>query len=140
MKAVLQKHESKLRFGLIGVLNTAIDFGTLFLLSGLGLNKYVANTISTAVAFSFSFFANRTFTFRSKESMRKQILPFLLVTLTGLWLLQPLVIWLMSLALASLDATLALFIAKIVATLASLVWNYVLYSRFVFKSQTADNS
>lgn len=140
MKAVLQKHESKLRFGLIGVLNTAIDFGMLFLLSGLGLNKYVANTISTAVAFSFSFFANRTFTFRSKESMRKQILPFLLVTLTGLWLLQPLVIWLMSLALASLDATLALFIAKIVATLASLVWNYVLYSRFVFKSQTADNS
>ena len=82
MKAVLQKNESELRFGLIGVLNTAIDFGMLFLLSGLGLNKYVANTISTAVAFSFSFFANRTFTFRSKESMHKQILPFLLVTLT----------------------------------------------------------
>ena len=45
MKELLKKHESKLRFAFIGGINTAIDFGILFLLNGLGLNKYIANII-----------------------------------------------------------------------------------------------
>ena len=133
MKELLKKHESKLRFALVGGTNTAIDFGILFLLHGLGLNKYVANAISTSVAFIFSFFANRSFTFKSKNDARKQAIPFLVVTLTGLWILQPAVIWLVLLPLQGLDQNIALFIAKLAATVVSLVWNYILYSRFVFK-------
>lgn len=133
MKEFLKKHESKLRFALVGGTNTAIDFGILFLLHGLGLNKYVANIISTSVAFIFSFFANRSFTFKSKKDARKQIIPFLVVTLTGLWLLQPAVMWVLSLPLQGIDQTIALFIAKLAATVVSLIWNYILYSRFVFK-------
>ena len=54
----------------------------------------------------------------------------------GLWIIQPLVI-------ASVDATLAatgwseaiiLFVAKVIATVASLIWNYLFYSRLVFKA------
>ena len=133
MKELLKKHESKLRFALVGGTNTAIDFGILFLLHGLGLNKYVANIISTSVAFIFSFFANRSFTFKSKKDGRKQAIPFLVVTLTGLWILQPAVIWLVLLLLQGLDQNIALFIAKLAATVVSLVWNYILYIRFVFK-------
>lgn len=133
MKELLKKHESKLRFALVGGTNTVIDFGILFLLHGLGLNKYVANIISTSVAFIFSFFANRSFTFKSKKDARKQAIPFLFVTLTGLWILQPAVIWLVLLPSQGLDQNIALFIAKLAATVVSLVWNYVLYSRFVFK-------
>jgi putative flippase GtrA len=133
MKQLIKKHESKLRFALVGGFNTALDFGILFFLNSVGLNKYVANIISTSVAFVFSFFANRSFTFKSKKDARKQIIPFLIVTLTGLWLLQPAVIWLVSLPLQSMDETVSLLIAKLVATIVSLIWNYVLYSRFVFK-------
>ncbi len=133
MKALIKKHESKIRFALVGGTNTAIDFGILFLLHSVGLNKYIANIISTTVAFIFSFFANRTFTFQSKGSAKKQFIPFLIVTLIGLWVIQPAIIWLVSLLLHGLNETLALFIAKLIATVVSLIWNYVLYSRVVFK-------
>jgi putative flippase GtrA len=133
MKQLIKKHESKLRFAFIGGLNTAIDFGILFLLNSLGFNKYIANIVSTFVAFVFSFFANRSFTFKSKKDAHKQIIPFLVVTLTGLWVFQPVIIWLVLMPLQSINQTVALFIAKLVATVVSLIWNYVLYSRFVFK-------
>ena len=136
MKALLKKHESKLRFAFIGGINTAIDFGILFLLTALGLDKLVANFFSTSVAFVFSFFANRTFTFKSTGSAKKQFLPFLIVTLIGLWILQPLVILAITQLLHSLDQALALFIAKLIATVVSLIWNYILYSRFVFKKKS----
>ncbi len=136
MKALLKKHESKLRFAFIGGINTALDFGILFLLTALGLDKLVANFFSTSVAFVFSFFANRTFTFKSTGSAKKQFLPFLAVTLTGLWVLQPLVILAITQLLHSLDQALALFIAKLIATVVSLIWNYILYSRFVFKKKS----
>ena len=133
MKELLKKHESKIRFALVGGTNTAIDFGILFLLHSLGLNKYIANIVSTSVAFVFSFFANRSFTFKSKKNAGKQVIPFLVVTLTGLWVLQPAVIWAVLIPLGNLDQNIALFIAKLIATVVSLIWNYILYSRFVFK-------
>lgn len=136
MKALLKKHESKLRFAFIGGINTALDFGILFLLTALGLDKLVANFFSTSVAFVFSFFANRTFTFKSTGSAKKQFLPFLIVTLIGLWILQPLVILAITQLLHSLDKALALFIAKLIATVVSLIWNYILYSRFVFNKKS----
>ncbi len=136
MKALLKKHESKFRFAFIGGINTAIDFGILFLLTALGLDKLVANFFSTSVAFVFSFFANRTFTFKSTGSAKKQFLPFLAVTLTGLWVLQPLVILAITQLLHAIDQSLALFIAKLIATIVSLIWNYILYSRFVFKKKS----
>jgi putative flippase GtrA len=136
MKALLKKHESKFRFAFIGGINTAIDFGILFLLTALGLDKLVANFFSTSVAFVFSFFANRTFTFKSTGSAKKQFLPFLAVTLTGLWVLQPLVILAITQLLHAIDQSLALFVAKLIATVVSLIWNYILYSRFVFKKKS----
>lgn len=133
MKELLKKHESKVRFVLVGGTNTAIDFGILFILHGLGLNKYIANIISTLIAFIFSFFANRHFTFKSEKDARKQIIPFTVVTLSGLWILQPIIIWFILIPLHAIDQNAALFIAKLAATIVSLIWNYILYSRFVFK-------
>lgn len=134
MKALLKKHESKLRFALIGGINTGIDFALLVLLNSVGVNKYIANFISTSAAFIFSFFANRTFTFKSSGDAKKQAIPFLIVTLSGLWILQPLIIWLCTPLFNSLNQEIALLLAKLIATIASLIWNYVLYSRIVFKS------
>lgn len=134
MKALIKKHENKLRFALIGGVNTAIDFALLLLLSAVGVNKYVANFISTSVAFIFSFFANRTFTFKSSGSAKREFIPFLAVTLSGLWILQPAIIWASTPLFTSLDQNIALFISKLIATVASLIWNYILYSRVVFSN------
>jgi putative flippase GtrA len=132
----LKKHADKLRFAIVGVANTAIDFIFLFLLVGLGLDKIPANYISSSIAFVFSFFVNKSFTFKSKVgSVPKQFLLFLGITIIGLWVIQPLVILGVSALLAGTgwNEGVILFAAKIAATVGSMIWNYILYSRLVFK-------
>lgn len=136
MEKLLKQHAEKLRFAIVGGANTAIDFGVLFLLTFLGLDKIVANYFSTSIALIFSFFANKSFTFKHKEgSARKQFILFLVVTLAGLWILQPIIIWISTATLEPYieNSAINLFIAKFIATIASLIWNYLLYSKLVFK-------
>lgn len=135
---LLRRHAEKLRFGLVGVANTSLDFAILFILVGLGLDKLPSNFISTSIAFIFSFFVNKSFTFKSKEgNVKKQFGLFIVVTIIGLWVLQPLIItgvsWL--LGGSGWADSYILFIAKVVATVGSLIWNYLFYSRLVFKSK-----
>lgn len=139
MPAIKNK-EQKLRFIAVGICNTLIDFGLLFGLKFLGLPAVPANIISTSAAFGFSFFANRKFTFKTNgDNVKRQLFLFIIVTLFGLWGLQTVVIFTVTSLLkdASLNQELVLFMAKILATIVSLVWNYVLYSRVVFKDKTS---
>jgi putative flippase GtrA len=134
----LKKHAQKIKFGIVGVANTALDFIILFILVNLGLDKIPSNFISTGIAFIFSFFVNKSFTFKSKGgNVKKQFVVFILVTMTGLWVIQPIIIFFVSGALnAFIDSdNLVLLVAKLVASVASLVWNYIFYSRLVFKKE-----
>jgi len=136
MKELAKKHAQKIRFGIVGMANTALDFALLFLFVGLGINKIPANYFSTGISFIFSFFVNKSFTFKSKTgNAKKQLLLFIIITIIGLWVIQPLVITAVAglLATSGWAAAYILFIAKVVATVASLVWNYILYSKIVFK-------
>jgi putative flippase GtrA len=136
MRELLKKHAQKLRFAIVGGANTALDFVILFILTALGLDRIAANYISTGIAFIFSFFVNKSFTFKDKGgNVKKQFALFLIITLFGLWVIQPVVIYLVSLPLSSTDWNEAIitFVAKLIATVASLVWNYLFYSRLVFK-------
>ena len=138
MKDLLAQHAEKFRFALVGGFNTALDFGILFGLTALGVDKIVANYISTSISFIFSFFANKTFTFKAKSgNAKREFISFVIVTLIGLWVLQPLIITAVSrlLATTALNDTTILLIAKLLATIVSLIWNYVFYSRVVFKQK-----
>ncbi len=132
--AIANNRGKLLRFALVGGINTAIDIGLLFGLTALGVPKLAANTVSTGLAFIFSFFANKSYTFRAQGNMRRQLILFVIVTLAGLWGLQNAVIFCISPILTSVIHTkpLVLLVAKIIATGASLVWNYCLYDRVVF--------
>ena len=136
MQELVKKHAEKLRFGIVGVANTAIDFAILFILVGLGVDKIVANFFSTGVAFIFSFFVNKSFTFKTKGgNVKKQFGLFIVVTIIGLWVIQPLIIAGTSglFSTTGWSPSLILLIAKLLASVASLIWNYVFYSRIVFK-------
>ena len=137
MPAIKNKGE-KVRFGLVGVANTVIDFGILFTLTHLGIPSLVSNIFSTSAAFTFSFFANKTFTFKAKNTTKKQFLLFIGITLFGLWGIQTAVMWTVGNVLlgSGLEHGVILLISKLCATVASLVWNYSLYSRVVFKQET----
>lgn len=126
------------RFAIVGTINTAIDFGLLFLLTFLGLPKIAANTISTGSAFVFSFFANKKYTFKStNKNIKYEIISFIIITLFGLWVLQNGIIWLITPLIKNIvsQEQLALFAAKLLATAISLVWNYCLYDKVVFKKE-----
>ncbi len=124
-----------IRFALVGGINTMIDIGLLFGLVAIGLPKLTANTISTGVAFVFSFFANRNYTFKANNTtIHRQIILFIIVTLFGLWVLQNGVIYILQpvVELFLPHHASALFITKLIATGFSLAWNYILYARIVF--------
>lgn len=132
---VIRNKAEKLRFAAVGVINTLIDMGLLFTLTSAGLPTIGANVVSTSCAFIFSFFANRTFTFHATSSTKQQFVLFVIITLFGLWVLQNIVIWIITslLATSTLEGNFSLLLAKLLAISVSLVWNYTMYSRFVFK-------
>lgn len=121
---------------MVGGINTALDFGLLFVFKALGVPVELANIMSTGLAFIFSFFANKKYTFKTTDTnIVRETISFVVVTLFGLWVLQTVVI---STTLPLIEQTvrhhsLALLLAKLLATVVSLTWNYLLYSRFVFR-------
>ena len=137
MQEVVKKHADKLRFAIVGSVNTALDFSILFILTMLfNIPKELANFISTSVSFLFSFFANKKYTFKStSKNLKKQFLLFTIVTLFGLWVIQTIIITAITPVFTNLgiNKPAALLISKLIATAASLIWNYALYSRVVFK-------
>lgn len=133
--AIKNKAE-KIRYGAVGSFNTALDFGLLFILSWLGLPVIAANIVSSTTAFIVSFVANKKFTFQTTDTnVRREVILFVVVTLFGLWVLQSIVILATKPAIGMVidDENLILLIAKLAATVVTLVWNYILYSRLVFK-------
>ena len=121
------------RFAGVGIVNTVLDVGIYTVLSAVGVPLLAANFISTSCGLINSFFMHGRFTFRSQPGHR-QIVPFLLVTCCGLWVIQPVVIrGLAALWNAGLDSgLLSVIVVKCLATIITLAWNYVWYSRVVF--------
>jgi putative flippase GtrA len=141
--ATIRNKAQKSRFAITGAIATTIDFGILLGLNALGVNSIAANYVSTTTAFCFSFFANRHFTFKATDGhVGKQMLMFVAVTLFGIWVLQPPIIFLSEKVIeqyVSLPSWVLLVLGKLAATLVTLVWNYYLYSRVVFKTPNADS-
>ena len=143
------KNSQKLKFVAIGGLNTALDFAILFGLNALGLPKILSNGVSTGVTFLISFILNKKITFKSeaktKRELAREMLFFTIVTLFGIWVIQSVVILATEpiflaffgdfqiFGVSFAKEKLALFAAKIIATLFSLTWNFILYKKVVFK-------
>ena len=133
-----------LKFCVVGMLGTVIDFGALnLLILAFGFSKVLANTCSFTVAVLSNFVWNRLWTF--PEARDRPIVPqlaqFVLVNIGGLLLNQAIFLSLDALvlgeagALAAPMATLALNIglnhyelaynsSKAVATIIVLFWNF----------------
>lgn len=139
MDQLLKKHAEKIRYMLVGGFNTALDFVLLFVFVFFGIDKIPANYLSTGIAMLVSFFANKSFTFKdTSEKKKRQFVLFIVITVIGMWAIQPLVILGVTHLLEPYVShdSISLFIAKVIATGFTLVWNYFLYSRVVFKKTT----
>lgn len=133
----------KVRFGLVGAFNTGIDFGILFILARLvGVPTVVANGISTTCALIVSYKLNKKAVFRDTDTHSRQMVIFVVVTLAGLWGIQSIVITFSLAVLHSVigNSELLLLVAKGAATVCSLVWNYLWYSRVVFRKDSHEKT
>jgi len=126
---------TQLRFSAVGIANTLVDALGFLLLVKLGLPLFVANLISTTAGMVLSFILNRGFTFRAQSgSVSRQVLLFLAVNALGLWVIQAAVI----LAVTSALPGVPLILAKGAGIGVGLVWNYVMYSRLVFRAPVTE--
>ncbi|MFC2511099.1 MAG: GtrA family protein [Candidatus Nanoperiomorbus sp.] len=132
MKAT--KHRP-LRFVIVGISNTVLDFTLMNLLSLAGLNLIIANTISTGIAMIYSFFMNKKWTFRNAgQDYLRQVILFFIFTAIGIWVIQNGLIILAQHYLPRFGLSSQVFnnLAKLGASVFSLTWNYLTYNRFVF--------
>lgn len=139
------------KFGVVGLLNTVIDFGLLNIVHfHFGVTLILANLISTTAAMVFSFVANRQVVFTShSQALWQQIWRFWIITAIGVYVFQTGAIWLLThpllvvprlgvtavrnLGLHHLSSSFIITnIAKLIATVISLIWNYIMYREVVF--------
>lgn len=139
------------RFVQVGVTNALINFSILNLaFYRLGINKIFSSILATTCALIFSFILNRHYVFSDKNKRaHQQILPFILVTISGSLLILNLV-YIASLHI--LDGHEAIFItvlqsltgitfkpsfidinlSTVIGALVAMFWNYNGYRLFVF--------
>lgn len=145
MKQTIKKRSAalanseKLRFGAVGMVNTAADFIVLNILAGLfGAPLILANIVSTTTAMLVSFTLNKKAVFQgSEKGGAGQLILFFAVTLTGIWFVQGGMLAAAHYALqpTGLPEPLVLNIAKFAGICVGLIWNYSWYSRVVFKKE-----
>ena len=132
----------------IGIFNTLVDVAIFLGLRQLNVPILIANIISTSIALGGSYTLNKRFAFQTEGNAKRSLPLFIGVTLVGLWILQPIVIKLVLTLLQTYElvqvATSLIaqpqryfeLIAKLAATPVTLVWNYFLYKKVVFRNKS----
>ena len=123
------------RFALVGVVNTLIDLVLFGVLAMAGWPLLLANLVSTSAGMTFGYFAHRAFSFRSTASIRESAPRFVVTTLIGLWVVHPLVIWAgagLLVPFAGASALTEVWLPKLAAVAAGMVWSFVVYRVYVF--------
>lgn len=111
-----------LKFGLVGVTGTILDFGITYLAKEkLKWNKYLANSCGFVIAVSNNYYLNRIWTFKNTDpDIGWQFSKFMTVALVGL-LLNNLIIYLLTERMK-----LNFYFAKLSATFIVFIWNFFL--------------
>ena len=123
--------EQGFKFLIVGVLNTGVDFGLYFLLTRLLFasvdSTVLAKGISYAAGVINSYLWNRSWTFQTRDGSWKSFLPFVLVNLIGLGINAG-TLW-MGLHGVGLPE----FLALMLATGATLIWNFTISKFVIFR-------
>jgi len=119
---------SMLRWVLVGVTTTVIDYFVFISLYGSINSVFVVNLISSAVATSLNYFTHHRWTFKSDQNHSRSGVKYL-VNLTFWWLVSTSII--KALIVLSIDPR----IAKLVPILLIAPINYFVLNKIVFKKK-----
>jgi len=120
---------SMLRWVLVGVTTTVIDYLIFITLYGPINSVFVANLISSAVATSVNYFTHHRWTFKSDQNHSRSGVKYL-VNLAFWWLVSTSII--KALIVLSIDPK----IAKLVPILLIAPINYFVLNKIIFKKKT----
>ncbi len=119
-----------LRFGLVGVVNTAVDFAVFVLLyRGTDIDPLLCNGVAFLVAVTNSYLLNHHWTFRKSTSNISVAAYVRFVALNAGGLL------IGTLAILLLGGVMPLELAKLIAAGLTLIWNYTCSRLFVFNTE-----
>ena len=117
--------EQILKFGVVGIIATVIDFGVLYVLSQpLGMDPVISAGISFCVSLVFNYVASMRYVFTHREDMSRsrEFVIFLVLSLIGLAINEAI----MAAGVAVLGTSaLAVMGTKVLATAIVMVWNFV---------------
>jgi putative flippase GtrA len=116
--------EQFLKFGVVGVIAFAIDYGVLMLLNvGFGMDSVIAAAISFTISVVFNYVASMRFVFTHREdlSKTKEFIIFVVLSVIGL-IINELCMWAGQgiLGVTPFDVT----VTKLFATAVVMVWNF----------------
>lgn len=79
---LMMLRSSLIRFGLTGLLNTAVGLGTIFALKWFfGVPDTKANLVGYVVGMGVSYYVNSRWTFQYKQALHTKVVPYVLVLL-----------------------------------------------------------
>lgn len=116
-----------MKFGVVGVIATVIDFGVMiFLTEVFGINPVVSATVSFTVSVIFNYLASMRYVFSHREGMSRQgeFVIFIVLSVIGL-VINDALMW-VGTEMTPVDYR----IVKVLATAVVMVWNFV--SRKIF--------
>lgn len=117
--------EQVLKFGVVGAVAFAVDYGVLMLLSQVfGVDPVIAAGISFCISVVVNYLASMRYVFAHKQDMSAthEFALFVLLSVVGLGI-NELIMWLGTRALGS--SGLAVSMVKVCATAVVMVWNFV---------------
>lgn len=129
----LQKHAKKLLqnsavlYAMVGVINTIVGLGVIFVLMYVGFKPEVANVLGYIVGFLNSYVLNKKFTFKSKNSHTRDFVRF------GVAMGVAYVINLAVLVILHYQCGVNKYIAQIVASVCYTISGYAISKLWAFK-------
>lgn len=133
IKLLYEKYKSIIKFGIVGCINTAVDFITFtLLLTTLGMDKLVCQVGGYSMGIINSFVLNKLWTFNDKKEKANtisQFVKFVIINLISLG------ISLVGLNILSNKLYINVYVSKVIVTLFLQVFNYVVYKVFIFKGK-----
>lgn len=147
------------RFACVGIINTFTDLTILNFLVFIGhLYSLVANLISATISITISYFLNRRLVFKDPNPRNlKQFIHFFLITGLSILAIQSVIISFFT-HTVGIKSTFVVTVvrdigvnsisikainlntAKLIAVLVSMIWNFILYHKIVFKHVSEKNS
>jgi putative flippase GtrA len=120
-------------FGVVGVINLFVDVGLFNLVHfRIGLGPTTSNIISTAVATTISYFANRhwSFSHRARTGLRREYVLFFVINLIALGISS--IVIAVTYYVVGATTPFALNVAKVVGIGIGTVFRFWSYKRYVF--------